>query len=112
MRRHSEFKYYIKNVKEDSSEVWIYISDNGSGWEEDIYDWTCDKQYDGPIELLKRIQEQENWTIKNVGELQYGFEEDPNNLIYQMDELFGFVIVIRDVKKYDYVMSFIQKYVL
>lgn len=111
MERHSEFEYCIKNIKDDSSEIWIYISDNGSGWEEDIFDWTSDGQYNGPIELLKRIQEKENWTIKNVGELQYAFEEDCNHLIFQMDDLFGFVIVLEDVKKYDSAVNFIKKYI-
>lgn len=111
MQRHSEFEYSIERIKDDSSEIWIYISDNGSGWEEDIFDWTSDEQYDGPIELIKRIQEKENWTIKNVGELQYSFEEDCNHLMFQMDDLFGFTIVLKDAEKYDSMMNFIKKYI-
>lgn len=64
------------------------------------------------VELLKRIQVNEKWTIKKVGELQYEFDEDPNNLLFQADELFGLVILINDMKKYDRAIRFIKKYVI
>lgn len=111
MKRHTEFQYCIGRI-EKSSSIWIFIEDNKSGWNKEVFDWTSDEQYAGPIELLKRIQEREHWTIKRVGELQYGFDEDPYNIVYQMDDLFGFVAIINDVKQYDKVLAFIKKYVL
>lgn len=112
MNRHAEFEYRIERITDELSEIWIFISDNGSGWYEDIFDWTCDEQFNGPIELLKRIQESENWNINNVGELQYSFEEDCNHLKFQMDDLFGFVIVLEDANKYEDSMIFLKKYIL
>lgn len=111
MIRHPEYKYCIKHIEATSSEILLYISDNGSGWKKDLFDWTSDEQFDGPDELLKRIQDNEKWTIKSVGILQYGFEEDFNNLVFQTDDLLGFVIIINDTDKYDKAMKFIKKYI-
>ena len=112
MDRHSEYEYCIKMTSAISSAIWIIISDNGSGWENEMFDWTSDEQYNCPVELLKRIQEKENWTIKKVGDLQYAFEEDSNHLIFQIDDLFGFVIVLEDIKNYYNALIFIKKYTL
>ena len=62
--------------------------------------------------LNRTIQEQERWTIKNMGELQYCFEEDFYQIVFQMDDLYGFVMVVDKEKKYDEVLDFIKKYTL
>lgn len=47
-----------------------------------------------------------------ICELQYSFDEDPYNIVYQIDDLFRFVAIISDVKQYDKALAFIKKYVL
>lgn len=110
MQRYPEYEYCVNRTKINLKEMWIFVSDNGSGWEKDILDWTSDKQYAGPIELIKRIEEKEEWILKNVGELQYTFEEDPNHIIFQMDDLFGLVLIVSIDMNSDNAIDFINKY--
>ena len=109
--RHCEFKFGVKRIVEDTSEICVYISDKDSGWEDDLFDWTSEDQYVGPIELIKRIQEGQNWTIENVGELQYSFVEDENHIIFQMDDLFGFVVLIKNKDQLNSAMKLLHRYI-
>jgi hypothetical protein len=75
-----------------------------------LFDCTSDEQFEGPIEFLKRIRDQEKWTINSLGQLRYSFEEDKNNIIFQFDDLFGFVLQVNKEKFNDEVLNFINKY--
>ena len=64
---------------------------------------------DGPAELMLRIKEANGWTIVDKGMGRFSFSEDPQNLIFQWDDLFGFVIIVDDVSKVEYVKSLIER---
>ncbi len=111
MERNPNYKYCIGRFLEKEDEVWIFIKDfNNSGWERELNDWTSDEQYAGPIEFLKRIQEKENWSLQKAGELRYAFKEDENKIIFQFDDLFGFVL-IADKNNFGSALKFIKKHI-
>ncbi|HPX33074.1 MAG TPA: hypothetical protein PLT36_06180 [Erysipelotrichaceae bacterium] len=110
-KRNLEFKYCIGTTSDEGDLVRISIKDvNESGWERNLFDCTSDEQFEGPIEFLKRIRDQEKWTINSLGQLRYSFEEDKNNIIFQFDDLFGFVLQVNKEKFNDEVLNFINKY--
>ncbi len=110
MTRFPRFKYIIGHVQNE--EGWIFIKDpNDSDWEKSLFDsWADDdEKYIGPVELLLRIKEKNNWTIKKGGLLQYSFEEDPLQMVFQMDDLFGFVIIAHK-ENLEKTISFLEEY--
>ena len=110
MTRFPQFKYRIGHIENDVN--WILITDpNDTDWGNSLFDsWADDEeQCMGPVEFLLRIQEKTHWTIKKAGLLQYKFEEDPLQMIFQMDDLFGFA-VLTDKENLDQAISFLQEY--
>ena len=94
MNRHPEYRYTIGNTEN----LWIYVEDMGdSGWGSDVFDWSSENSNTGPLELLLRIRDKTGWTIEEVGPTQYKFMEDSLGLIYQWDDLFGFVIIAQSL---------------
>lgn len=112
MERHPEYKYHIKRITREHSSIWLFIDDlEDTGWGHEIFDWTSDDQYTGPIELLNRIQEKERWTIKEVGDGQYCFIEDGHHMVFQMDDLFGLVLIVNN-EKYEEVLQYLKMFLL
>ena len=109
MERHPEYKYYIERISENDS--WLFIGDrNHSGWGTKVFDaWDEDKDT-GPIEYILRIKEQNQWDIEKVKDLQYRFEQDELGTIFQWDDLFGFVAVIKDWDRLNEVLDFLSVY--
>ena len=110
MTRFPQFKYTIGHIQND--ENWIFIKDpNDSGWEKNLFDsWADDEEkYCGPVEFILRIKDKNNWTIKKVGLLQYSFEEDPLQMVFQMDDLMGFVIIAHK-ENLEKTISFLGEY--
>lgn len=68
-----EYSYNIINV--DASEHWIFISHE---------DWD---DPDGFISLVKKIRDDCNVVIVNLGDTQYKIDGDGMDLIYQYDVL-------------------------
>lgn len=95
MQRHPEYRYNLNPNFFKSNLIRIEDPDHNN-WGEAVMDTWDEENYKGPVELLLRIREKKNWTIKEVGIGQYSFEEDKLNLIFQWDDLFGFVIVVND----------------
>ena len=111
MKRYLEYQYKIGKVNKEA--LWIYIEDaNNSGWGEEIFEFFSDAKDAGPVEFLLRIKDYNNWNIEKVGNLQYRFIEDSLNLIFQWDDLFGFIIQFEDWKQVDNVIRFLEDYLV
>ena len=107
MDRYPEYRYTCGEIKETEGEIWIYIHDkDDSGWEKLLFDFWED---DGPVELMLRIKESNNWTVVDMGMGRFTFEEDKQKLIFQWDDLFGLAVVVDDIEKVEYVRAFIEK---
>ena len=111
MTRFPQFKYVIGRIQSDKNQIFIQ-DQNDSGWEKNLFDSWADgeNRFIGPVEFLLRIKEKTGWAIKKAGFLQYAFEEDPLQLIFQMDDLFGFVIVTNK-ENLENAISFLQQYI-
>lgn len=106
--RHPEFQYSIADTNKGT---WIYIEDPcDTGWGKDVFDWTSDDSDTGPIELLLRIKDRTHWNLEEIGDRQYRFKEDSLGLIFQWDDLFGFVVIIQNNEHYQSAVSFLEKY--
>ena len=109
MDRHPEYKYYIEDISEENS--WLYIGDKEqSGWGRHVYDTWSELKDDGPIELLLRIKEQNQWELEEVDWLQYRFKQDDIGMIFQWDDLFGLVVIIDNWNKIEEAIVFLKKY--
>ena len=108
MDRHSEYKYSIAKLYEKYG--WIFIDDMDSGWKFSLFDWSDDDQYNGPVEFVLRIKDSTNWDIEKINALQYRFKQDPLKLIFQMDDLLGFVVIVPDWGRVDEVVAFLNSY--
>lgn len=91
-----EYSYNIINV--DAREHWIFISHE---------DWD---EPDGFISLVKKIRDDCNGVIVNLGDTRYKIDGDGMNLIYQYDNLFGTVVIYRKAEDKDAVIDFLKKY--
>ncbi len=109
MKRHPEYKYRIDRLSEKDS--WIFISDKDhSGWEDCVFDtWSRDRDA-GPLELILRIKERNHWDAENVGMQQYCFRQDEIGMVFQWDDLFGFVVIIEDWNRLDEAVHFLNGY--
>lgn len=43
MKIHKELQYCIGRI-EKSSSIWIFIKDNESVWNKEVFDWTSDER--------------------------------------------------------------------
>ena len=109
MSRHSEYKYKLDHISEQDS--WIIIGDKEqSGWGNLVYDIWDDDTDAGPVEFILRIKDRTQWDIEKVGDLQYRFKQDDIGLIFQWDDLFGFVVVIDNWNRVDEAVRFLSDY--
>ncbi len=94
------YTYDILSVSEDSK--WIFIICNEVDSEE----------YEPFVALLKNIAQKWNngeWQgkISSAGEMRYRINNDPLNLVYQWDDLFGIVFDYKNSTNLNDVKSFI-----
>ena len=75
------FSYVISSANENDR--WLFVSSNDDGIDET----------DSFVFLIKTIAAQTNGKIQKVREFQYTIEDDPLQLIYQWDSLFGIVVI-------------------
>ena len=109
MERHPEYKYYIQHI--DEKNRWIYIFDKDkSGWGEKVFDWSDEEESNGPIEFILRIKDANGWHVEEVGDGQFRFKEDNLGMVFQWDDLFGFVVIVEDLSRVDEVMEFMKNY--
>lgn len=109
MNRHPEYKYHIERIREKDS--WIFISDKeDSGWGRRVLDAWDDEKDDGPTEFILRIKEDNNWNVEKMGEMRYRFKQDDFEMIFQWDDLFGFVVSVEDESKLNATVQFIKQY--
>ena len=99
----SKYQYLIKNIS--ISDNWIFIKCND---EDSLNDSTTF------VYLLKAITKKLNdgkWKekISSVGNMRYKIKNDPLNLIYQWDDLFGIVFEYSNDSNLDYIKTFIYK---
>lgn len=92
------YKYKIGHIEEDSG--WIFID-----YENAIYD------VNGFVELVKKIFENCNGKIIEVGEMRYEIIGAELKLIYQYDDLFGMVVEYSNRCAKEDAISFIKKYI-
>ena len=109
MDRHPEYKYYIRHI--DKKNRWIYIDDKDkSGWGDRLFDWSDYEGYSGPVEFILRIKEANQWFVDKAGDVQYRFEQDNIGMVFQWDDLFGFVVIVRNRNRVDEVIEFLNRY--
>ena len=92
------YKYTIGHISEDSR--WICIN-----YENAIYDLY------GFAELVKKICDDCDGKIVEVGKMRYEIIGAELKLIYQYDDLFGMVIEYPDDCAKDTAIAFIKKYI-
>jgi hypothetical protein len=97
------YTYKIIDVNEQSK--WILLKCN----EEDSI-----SEYEPFIELVKSIAQKWNdgeWEekITSVGDMRYKVKNDPVNLTYQWDDLFGIVFDCSGISYLDNVKTFLLK---
>ena len=93
-----KYTYKIGHIFE--AERWISID-----YENEIY------EIDGFVELVKKISDNCNGKIKNVGEIRYKIIGAELDLIYQYDDLFGMIIEYPDNLNQENVITFIKKFI-
>lgn len=91
----SNFTYKISHVNE--KDRWIFISLN-----EDY------KEPDAFIGLVKDIAEQSNGKIIDVGYCKYKISNQPYDMVFQWDDLFGIVIEYKNTNDKMNVLNYIQ----
>lgn len=77
-------KHTYEIIKVNEKDKWIFI-------ETEDFD-----EPDAFVALVKNIAEACGGTIKEVGTIQYKIVGDKFDLIYQWDDLFGFVVIYKD----------------
>ena len=94
--------YKIADISE--ADKWIYIESNkeDSINESEVF-----------VELVKSIAIKWNnneWAgkIYSIGEIRYKVKNDPLNLVYQWDDLYGIVFEYKDGISLDMIKSFIS----
>ena len=95
------YTYKITDISE--TDKWIHISCNE---EDSVY------ESEPFVELVKLIAKKWNdneWQghISSVGETRYKVKNDPINLVYQCDDLFGIVFEYKNSSNLDDVKSFL-----
>ncbi len=111
MDRHPEYKFYIRHI--DEKNKWIYIDDKDmSGWGESVFDWSDDERDNGPVEFILRIRDANRWIVDKVGDGQYRFRQDDLSMVFQWDDLFGFVVSVEDWSRVDEVIVFLNQYMM
>jgi len=96
--------YTYKIIDDSESEKWIFIK----CIEEDSM-----FEFEPFVELIKSIARKWNnneWqgTISCVGDIRYKIKNDPLNLIYQWDDLFGIVFDYQNSKSLENVKAFVS----
>ena len=105
MDRHPEYKYTIGEISK--KERWIFIIDDSEeGWYRDMMGFW---EFNGPAEFLHRIKDKTGWTIQPT-EVGYRFAEDPLQLEYWFDDLFGFTVGYRNLRELDGAIEFLKQF--
>jgi len=105
LERHPEYKFNIGHVSKNDR--WIYIKDDSdTGWYDAMMGF---REYDGPVEFLKRIIDKTGWTIQPT-EMGYVFAEDPLQLEYQFDDLFGLTVEYLNEWALEETMKFLMQF--
>lgn len=109
MDRHPEYRYSIGHI--NAEEYWIYIEDkDGSGWGKLARDPWEDDNKSGALEFIIRVKDKTGWDIEEVSEWQYRFKQDKLEIIYQWDDLFGFVILYKNQATLNKTLEFIESF--
>lgn len=107
MNRHPEYKYRVGQI--NTEEHWINIEDkDDSGWGKLARDPWEDDNERGALEFILRVKDKTGWDIEKVGDWQYRFKQDELGIIYQWDDLFGFVILYKDASVLNKTLEFIE----
>ncbi len=80
---------------------------DNSGWKIDLmYFW----EYDGPMELLYRIQDKTGWELGMFNDYEYGYKGDPLSLRYQYDDLIGLTVNVPDWNIINEALAFLKQF--
>ena len=90
------FSFVISSVNENDR--WLFVSSN----DDDI------NETDSFVFLLKSIATQTNGKIREIGDFQYTIEDDPLQLIYQWDSLFGITVVYPESVSVEQARAFLE----
>lgn len=91
-------KYDIYHI--NKKERWIYIYDECSPYNES----------DDFVELISKINKHLNGKIYSVGWQRYKIDNDPFELIYQWDDLFGIVVIYKRNSELNEVVEFLSQF--
>ncbi|MDI9519749.1 MAG: hypothetical protein QM308_01115 [Bacillota bacterium] len=90
--------YRIKNI--DHSQKWIFISDDSTKY------W----EYDGFTDLIKKIADSCDGTIRCIGDTMYKITGDRFDLTYQWDTLFGIVVIYKHESQLDEIKKYLEAF--
>lgn len=76
-----DYKYKIISI--DEKQRWIFLQAD---------EWDLEEPYSFNF-LVKKIRSQVNGEIVDIGDDRYRVKNDPCNLVYQWDSLFGITII-------------------
>ena len=94
-----DYKYRILHI--NSKERWIHI-DSKDEW--DRY------EPDAFVHFVKKIRNETEGTIENVGDCRYIINYEGPQFIYQWDDLFGIVVIYPENITEDDAVGFLSKY--
>lgn len=90
-------KYHVSSVND--TDGWIFISATDSFDEPTAF-----------VEMVKKIAESVNGKISSVGDTQYQITNIPHDIIFQLDDLFGIVVINGNLADKENVLSFLKKF--
>lgn len=93
-----EYRYKITRINE--KERWIFLYADK---------WDCEET-DSFVYLVKKIQEDLHGNIIDKGMTNYSIDNDPLQLIFQWDSLFGITVIYPANVNKDTVVAFLEKY--
>ena len=96
------YTYKITDISE--TDKWIYISCNE---EDSVYE---SEPFVEVVKLIAKKWNDNEWQghISSVGEMRYKVKNDPIDLVYQWDDLFGIVFEYKNSTNLDDVKSFLS----
>lgn len=92
----SNFTYKISRINE--KDKWIFISSNGNYDEPDAF-----------IALVKGIAEQSNEKITDIGYCRYKISNQPYDMTFQWDDLFGIVVEYKNADDKENVSDYLLR---
>lgn len=93
-----EYRYKITSINEKERWIFLYADE-----------WDCEET-DSFVYLVKKIRDDLQGKVIDKGMTTYSIDNDPLQLVFQWDSLFGITVVYPSNVSKDEAVSFLNKY--